>query len=141
MAMRRTPAILNRRSYSNSCLPAFMRSGFLARLLNLILYLGFCVLAGTGFLLAFRLPHGSEAARGTTFLGYPVHTWAEAHLWVSYGVLVLLLFHLVLHWKWLVNVAGSRQAWRLAVGLLLGVAIIAFFLIYPLAPAVSGTGQ
>ena len=86
---------MDRRSKSNSLLPAFMRSGFLARFLNLMLYLDFCTLAGSGFLLAFRLPHGSDAARATRFLGYPLHTWAEFHLWVSYGFLVLLLFHLV----------------------------------------------
>ena len=40
----------------------------------------------------------------------------------------------------LVNVAGRRQAWRLVVGFLLGIAILAFFLIHPLSSAVLGKG-
>jgi hypothetical protein len=61
-------------------LSSFLRSKSVSRSLNLALYLGFCWLAGTGLLLAFRLPHGGSAIRRTTFLGHPLHFWAEAHL-------------------------------------------------------------
>jgi hypothetical protein len=120
----------NRTNYKLSSL---LRSKPVSRLLNLALYLGFCLLAGTGLLLAFRLPHGGSGAQTTIFLGYALHFWAEVHLWTSYAIILLLLAHLAVHWRWLTAVAGSGRIWRLAAGLLLGVAIVAFFLLYPVS--------
>jgi hypothetical protein len=122
---------------ADSNLSSFLRSKSVSRLLNLALYLGFCLLLGTGLLLAFRLPHGGSAAPITRFLGYPLHFWAQAHLWTSYAIVLLLLAHLTLHWRWLTTVAGSGRTRRLVAGLLLGMAIVIFFLLYP----VSGGGR
>jgi hypothetical protein len=117
---------------SNPVNPSFFaRSKPVSRLLNLALYLGFCLLAGTGLLLAFRLPHGPSTSQRTIFLGYPLHIWAKVHLWTSYAIVLLLLAHLAIHWRWLTTVAASGKSWRLIAGLLLGVAIVAFFLLYP----------
>jgi hypothetical protein len=109
----------------------FLRSKSIGRSLNFVLYLGFCLLAGTGFLLAFRLPHGPLAGQRTIFLGYPLHVWAEVHLWTSYAIVLLLLAHLAIHWRWLTTVAAGGKSWRLIAGLLFGGAIVAFFLVCP----------
>jgi uncharacterized protein DUF4405 len=115
----------------------FVRSKPVSRLLNLALYLGFCLLAGTGLLLALRLPHGAGIAQRRMFLGCPLHFWAEVHLWTSYAIMLLLLAHLVIHWRWLTTVAGSGKSWRLIAGLLLGAAVVAFFLLYPVTSVAS----
>jgi Domain of unknown function (DUF4405) len=109
----------------------FLRSKSIGRLLNLVLYIGFCLLTGTGLLLAFRLPHGPRVGQRAIFLGYPLHVWAEVHLWTSYALILLLLAHLAIHWRWLATVAASGKSRRLIAGLLLGLAIVAFFLLYP----------
>jgi hypothetical protein len=65
------------------------------RWIDLTLYLVFCAMAGTGLLLAYRLPHGPGDARMVTFLGHGRHDWGSVHIWLAYVALVLLLFHLV----------------------------------------------
>jgi len=122
---------LERPMNNRTKLSAFLRSKPLSRFLNLALYLGFCFLAGTGLLLAFRFPHGGRVGALMTFLGYPLHFWAQIHLWTSYVVILLLLAHLAIHWKWLTSVAADGTTWRLVSGLILGVAIVAFFLLFP----------
>jgi len=52
---------------------------FLPRLLNALLWLVFCAMAGTGLLLAFRLPSGSRGGRGLSALGMARHEWGDWH--------------------------------------------------------------
>ena len=34
--------------------------------------------------------------------------WGDIHFWISLGLLVVLVIHLVLHWNWIVTVIGKR---------------------------------
>ena len=101
------------------------------RVVNLGLYATGCFLAGTGWLLGERMPHGRES-HGLTFLGFRRHDWAELHEWVAYGSIALVVLHLLLNWQWLVVIASSRKVWRAALGLGAGVALIAVFAVLPL---------
>ena len=98
--------------------------------LDLLLYLLFCALAGTGFLLAYRLPHGPDAAK-TLFLGFNRHVWGETHTWLAYATLVVGTIHFLLNWQWLIKVAASRRRWRLAFGVVTGLLIVILFLFAP----------
>jgi hypothetical protein len=100
------------------------------RITNGALYLTACFLAGTGWLLAERLPRGREG-RSLSFLGLDRHEWAEWHEWVAYGVIGLTVAHLLLNWQWLVIIASSRKSWRLWSGLLAGLFIIVVFAVIP----------
>lgn len=82
------------------------------KVVDLTLYWVFCALAGTGLLLAYRLPHGAGAV---TFLGHGLHDWGVVHTWLAYAALCLLVIHLVLNREWLVKIAASKRAWRLVV--------------------------
>jgi hypothetical protein len=99
--------------------------------IDLTLYLVFCSLAGTGFLLAYRLPHGAGNVR-VTFLGYELHDWALAHTWLAYFALGLLVVQLVLNREWLVKIAASKRTWQLVIPILSGLLIVAAFLLFPL---------
>lgn len=115
----------------------------LLRTCNLVLYAGFCLLAGTGVLLHLRLLPGSQAqgGRGLELLGWSRHEWGEVHTWTAYVVLAALVAHLLLNWKWLEVIAASRRRWMLWIPLGLGLAVIAFFLLWPLGGEVlSGSG-
>jgi cell division protein FtsW (lipid II flippase) len=101
------------------------------RLLNYLLYLAFCLMAGTGLLLAYRLPPGSRGGRGLRFFDMDRHAWGDIHLWISFAFLALVVLHLVLNWKWLQKIAASRRVWMLMASLGLGLALIAFFLFAP----------
>lgn len=101
------------------------------RMLDLALYLVACVTAGTGLLLAYRLPHGAGNANRVIFLGYGRHEWGDIHTWIAFLGIILVMIHLVLNWQWLVKVAASTHIWRLAVGLFSGLLIVVAFLLLP----------
>jgi hypothetical protein len=54
------------------------------RVLDLALYMVACMTAGTGLLLAYRLPHGAGNASRVVFLGYGRHEWGDIHTWLAY---------------------------------------------------------
>src|ERR1700693_5688931 len=74
------------------------------RVLDLALYLVACATAGTGLLLAYRLPHGGGNASRVVFFGYGRHEWGDIHTWLAYLGIILVVVHLVLNWQWLVKV-------------------------------------
>lgn len=60
----------------------------------------------TGYLLRFPLPPGSN--KKLSLWGLTRHQWGDIHFWISLGLLVVLVIHLVLHWNWIVTVIGKR---------------------------------
>lgn len=101
------------------------------RVLNFALFLSFCLMTGTGLLLAFRLPPGKSGGRGLSFLGYGRHDWGELHLWISYAFVFFVAAHLFVHRQWLMKVASGKKLWTIWGGLLFGALLILFFVFYP----------
>jgi hypothetical protein len=64
--------------------------------------------------------HGHGGGGGTgnlTFWELSKHTWIDIHDWVAIALVVMVAIHVILHWKWLVRVAGSlfrKKPYRLA---------------------------
>lgn len=108
------------------------------RVLNLLLYLSFCFMAGTGLLLWIALPPMARRRRRagedveTEFLSLSRHEWGDLHLYVGLAFIAMIALHLVLNWTWLTKIAGGKHRWRLWGGLAVGGAILAFFTIGPL---------
>ena len=77
--------------------------------IDIIMFLLLVPLAGIGFLMKYVLISGQERniIYGTKvdleFLGLTRHQWGEIHLVLSILFLVLLLFHVVLHWKMIIS--------------------------------------
>jgi hypothetical protein len=105
------------------------------RVLDLALYMVACVTAGTGLLLAYRLPHGAGNAGRVVFFGYGRHEWGDIHTWLAYVGIFLVVVHLALNWQWLVKVAASKHIGRLAAGILSGLLIVIAFLFLPVERA------
>ena len=71
--------------------------------------------AVSGFVLWLALPGGGGGGgRGPggglgdlTFWGLSRHTWIDLHDWVAVALVVLVVIHVALHWKWLVRMARS----------------------------------
>jgi uncharacterized iron-regulated membrane protein len=64
----------------------------------------------SGFVLWLILPRGGGGFMGgrgvvtqPIFLG-DRQTWIDLHNWVAVALLVMVVIHVVLHWKWLVNI-------------------------------------
>jgi len=107
-----------------------MRATFL-RTFNWLLYFGFCSMIATGLLLAFRLPPGSRGGRGLAVLGWGRHDWGDLHLWLAYGVIALVIAHLVLNWAWVKRVAAFGRLWPALFALIAGLALIVTFFTLP----------
>ena len=101
------------------------------RWIDLTLYLVSCAIAGTGLLLAYRLPHGHGAGRMVTFLGHGRHDWGSVHTWLAWVAIVLFVLHLILNREWLVKIAASGRLARLAAGIFAGLLIGSAFLVLP----------
>lgn len=96
----------------------------LMRVTNLLLYLSFCGLIGTGALLQWKLPPGSRGGRGLSILDLDRHDWGEVHFWLGVVCVTATLAHLILNWAWLKKIASSGKLWRLTAGLAAGALLI-----------------
>ena len=107
------------------------------RVLNLLLWIDFCALTGIGLLLALRLPPGSRGGSGLSALGLTRHQWGDLHTWLGYALIVFVLAHLALHWRWLWQAASKKRSLWLLGGLGTG-ALLTFVLAFL---PVAGSGQ
>jgi Domain of unknown function (DUF4405) len=110
------------------------------RVLNLLLWLAFCALVGTGLLLAFRLSPGSRGGAGLVALDMTRHEWGAWHTWIGYAFLVMIAIHLALHWKWLWRVAAGSKSWPLLFGLGAGIVLLAWLALQPITKRQAGGG-
>jgi cytochrome b561 len=67
----------------------------------------------SGFVLWLVLPRGGEGYMGgrgvatqDTFL-WTRDTWLDLHNWVAVALVVIVVLHVVLHWKWIVRMTKS----------------------------------
>lgn len=113
----------------------------LMRVTNLLLYLSFCGLVGTGALLTWKLVPGGQGGRGLRVLDMSRHEWGDIHFWCGVVMLVATVIHLVLNWAWLKKIATSGHMWRLAVGLAVGIAIICGIYFAPMTKGGGGHNE
>ncbi|MEX2578368.1 MAG: DUF4405 domain-containing protein [Verrucomicrobiales bacterium] len=104
-------------------------------LLNLIIDLlaAVCLLAmvATGYVLRFPLPPTTN--RTHELWSFSRHEWGVLHSWASLALLVVLLVHVLVHWKWIVAMVcrrfshdkGSTPTRPLSAGLMTAAALIA----------------
>jgi hypothetical protein len=79
---------------------------------NYVLFIIMFMLALTqavsGFLLWLAIPGGGyRGGRGadlvdSTFLSWSRHNWIDLHDWVAVALVVMVIIHLILHWKWII---------------------------------------
>lgn len=119
---------------------------------DMFLYVGFVLLLGTGLILQYILPHGSGRIVGggtgrasaekliATLWGMTREQWGQVHFWIAVAILVLMLLHLVFHWRWIVcMLRGTKRppgvsGGRASVGLAGMFGILALVLLPFLAP-------
>jgi len=68
---------------------------------DLLMAIVFAVMAVTGLVLFFKFPSGERTGR-LSFLDLTKHQWGDIHSWTGIAIVVLVLIHLILHWKWIV---------------------------------------
>jgi len=78
-------------------------------ILFVIMFLLAVFQAVSGFLMWLVIPRGGEGFQGSrgleladaTFI-WSKHTWINLHDWTAVALLVMVIIHLILHWKWIV---------------------------------------
>ena len=74
--------------------------------LFILLFLGALFQAVNGFLLWLVIPSegyqgGRNQAYGTEPFIWAKDTWIDLHDWTAVALVVLIVIHLILHWRWL----------------------------------------
>ena len=62
-------------------------------IVDILMLAAMATVSGSGYLL------DEVCRRGVTFLGMGRRTWIDIHLWSGIVIVVLLVLHIVLHWK------------------------------------------
>ncbi len=70
--------------------------------------------AVSGFIMWLALPRGGggqgrglDGGSEATFWSLSRHTWGDLHDWVAVALLVVIIIHVILHWKWIVRMTKS----------------------------------
>ncbi len=73
-----------------------------------IMLLGGLVEAVSGFVLWFALPSGGGRGRlDLTYWGLTRHTWLDLHDWAAIALMVIVIIHLAIHWKWMFRMSRN----------------------------------
>jgi hypothetical protein len=78
-----------------------MKKDDLKYVVDALLFADVCSIAVLGLLMAYVIPPGQVAHAETLFLGLHRQDWANLHLYLSLGLLALLVLHLFLSWGWI----------------------------------------
>jgi len=113
----------------------------LPRVLNLLLWLCFCLMTGTGLLLQYRLPPGSRGGSGMNVAGMSRHEWGDLHSWIGLVFIVLIVVHMALHWRWFWQVASRKRSIPILAGILAGLALIVLLIAWPVTRKERGEGR
>ncbi|MCC4771953.1 DUF4405 domain-containing protein [Methanosarcina sp. DH2] len=63
--------------------------------------------AGTGFLMYFFMPLGVQRGRYLAYMGLTKATWVWIHSRIGILMSILVVIHLILHWKWIARTTKS----------------------------------
>jgi len=86
-------------------------------IVDLIIFLLALFEVVSGFVLWLVLPRGrgymggrgEELVTEATFL-WSRDTWLDLHNWVAVALVVIVVIHLILHWRWIVHM--TKTIWR-----------------------------
>ncbi len=110
--------------------------GTINLVIDLLMLLVMAALSGIGFLMKYILPSGrdkilhSGGNRDLLFWGWDRHEWGELHLILAFGLIALLVLHIVFHWECVLAMVRQRllsARWRQAVWL--GTALVSLCLL------------
>ncbi|MDD3248508.1 MAG: DUF4405 domain-containing protein [Methanosarcina sp.] len=75
--------------------------------MDLVLTTLFFGIAGTGFFMYFFIPSGVQRGRYIVYMGLTKATWIWIHSRIGILMSILVVIHLILHWKWIIYTTKS----------------------------------
>lgn len=87
-----------------------MKTATLNLVVDILAFVAFMLLTATGVLLHLILPPGS--GHFTVLWGMDRHQWGQIHFWIAVLLMISLVVHLLLHWRWIVSSIRGRPRQR-----------------------------
>ena len=110
-----------------------MKKNHLHFIIDILSFAAFALMVSTGVLLHYLLPSGS--GRFSTLWDMNRHEWGAIHFWISIALLIFLVIHLLLNWRWIVAIVKGHRpegaAYRMAIGVV-GLLALVLLAIIPL---------
>ncbi len=72
-------------------------------IVDALAFVAFLVVAKTGLIMFFFLPDGVQRGGYQEFWGISKRTYVDIHNWAGIILIILVIFHLILHWQWIVS--------------------------------------
>lgn len=69
--------------------------------IDFLAFIAFLLVAKTGLIIFFFLPEGVRQGRYQEFFGITKSTYSTIHDWAGIVMIVLVVIHLILHWRWI----------------------------------------
>ncbi len=104
-------------------------------LTDLVAFICFVLLVSTGIILYYNLPKGS--GHGNTIWSLDRHEWGTIHFWIAVLFLLVLAFHLILHWRWIVSLTKGKKSQDTGKRVALGWVGLLALLALAIAPIIS----
>ncbi len=115
-----------------------MKKNAIRVIVDLLMFVSMCFLAGTGLLIHYRLIPGYRGGHGLTLLGLSRHEWGAYHLWAAYLLIFLVFVHLILNLNFIRNAIALGKAWFMVLLSLIGLLVVLFFLVMPIERKTEG---
>ena len=71
-------------------------------LVDFLAAISFLIVAKTGLIIFFFLPEGVRRGGYQEFFGITKNTYVGIHNWSGIILIILIVFHFILHWQWIV---------------------------------------
>jgi uncharacterized protein DUF4405 len=111
--------------------------------IDAVAFLGLVLLVSTGLIMRFVLPPFQGGRSGevgpSTLWGWGRHQWGEIHFWIAAGILVIMVVHLFLHWKWIASVFQGKPREGSGIRVSLGILSLILLMIFAASPFFSPT--
>jgi hypothetical protein len=119
-----------------------MKQSNLIKLVDLLSFIALTMMISTGLLIEYTLPTRS---RGASVFSLTRHQWGDIHFYISIAFLVLMSLHLFTHIKFIkataLGKADREHRYRIAIGIVGLVALLALAATPVLSPVDEGTGS
>ena len=80
-----------------------MKKAKINYVVDVILFFCMITLTFTGLVMRFGYPRKVRFVGEGLVLGVDKHFWRDVHDWAAYVMILMVIIHLVLHWKWIVT--------------------------------------
>lgn len=104
-------------------------------IVDTIAFILFTFLLTTGMLIYFVLPPQSGHLK--TVLALSRHQWGEIHFYIALTLVLALIVHFTLHWKWIICVIKGHSKEKSNTRVIIGVILVVILLIISLAVLLS----